>query len=339
MATWKINRLEVGEFFLYRLWRDELSAVDYSSFIGWRKHIQSLLSLNPIQYRCLTENKLVFYHCCSSLSIPTPRVYAIYDSTIDHAFNSQIIGSFDELTAFLRTHQIRDMVVKPTDGTRGQSIMALIFDADTSCFYSPDGAKVNPDDIRGTLKGYDYNNTIQTNFIIQQRLHPHPDTNMISSFCPFSYRATTLLTENCVPHIIAVYAKAAIGNNYTDNRSAKGLTCLLDKDGICIGARSIETKDTLLDYHPTSGFKLKGWKPPFFSEVCKLAIDAATKFFQVRCVAWDIIAADEGLFIIEGNNPWNKGIQEIYDRGLWQGIFREETERAIGRGPAKSPWW
>ena len=56
-------------------------------------------------------------------------------------------------------------------------------------------------------------------------------------------------------------------------------------------------------------------------------------------MAWDIIVAKQGVYVIEGNNPWNVDVQEVYDKGLWSDIFAKEAGNAIQNGPAKSPWW
>jgi hypothetical protein len=84
---------------------------------------------------------------------------------------------------------------------------------------------------------------------------------------------------------------------------------------------------------------VKGLEDPFCKEVYGLALRLANAFFLVRCMAWDIVVAKSRVHVIEGNNPWNRDIQEVYDRGLWSGVFAKEAARTIINGPPKSSWW
>lgn len=179
----------------------------------------------------------------------------------------------------------------------------------------------------------------QSTFLIQERLAPHESTLELSKYVPFSYRVLTLLDESNKPHIISVYGKSAVGNNVRDNISSGGIACLLDDTGLCYGVVDRESVSRIIDSHPTTGFILKGWKPPYYEEICELALRMSKTFFLVRCIAWDIVVAKSGVYVIEGNNPWNKNIQRVYDRGLWSGVFAEEAGRVIVNRPPKSPWW
>ncbi len=231
-------------------------------------------------------------------------------------------------------------MIKPVEGTKGQSILVLIFDKTRGEFCSVSGEPVSVNTISNVLKGYNYRETTQSSFLVQERLTPHESTLEQNKYVPFSYRVLTLLDESNTPHIIEVYAKSAVGNMDTDNRLSGGLFLLLDHAGLCYGARTSQDSGfKIIDHHPTSGFMLKGWKVPFYKEVCELALRLAKAFFMIRCVAWDIIVAKSGVYVIEGNNPWSSGIQAVYERGLWNGVFGEEAGRAIENGPSRSPWW
>ena len=76
----------------------------------------------------------------------------------------------------------------------------------------------------------------------------------------------------------------------------------------------MESGLNIIEHHPTSGLLLKGLKAPFFKEVCELAVQLSRTFYLIRCVAWDIIVAKQGVYVIEGNNPWNVDVQEVYDK-------------------------
>ena len=72
-----------------------------------------MIALNPIQYRCLTENKLFFYTYAVAFGIPTPKIYAIYDPHLPNMNGFTIIKTIDQLTDFLSQKNIRELVIKP----------------------------------------------------------------------------------------------------------------------------------------------------------------------------------------------------------------------------------
>ena len=338
-TLWYLHEMEVAEFYYYYLWREKLSEKDYKSFIGWKKHILSLTALNPIQYRCLTENKLVFYTYCKSMDVPTPEIYAIFDPNMPDIDDFPTLGTVDQLTEFVSTNDISEFVLKPVEGTRGQSILVVLFNKDKGEFQTVTGEKLGRDQIKNVLEAYNYRDSSQSGFMVQERLTPHSSTLDLSKYVPFSYRILTILDGSGQPHIIEVYGKCAVGDSDTDNWEGGGLALRLDQNGVCFGANEkgygLDPRET----HPTHGFKFIGWQAPFYKEVCEVGIKAAKAFFYVRCVAWDIIVAESGVYVIEGNNPWSVLQQEAYYRGLWQGVFGEEAGKAIKNGPVKSPWW
>lgn len=339
-TLWYLHEMEVDEFFLYRLWRSELSKERYKSFIGWKKHIKSLVALNPIQYRCLTENKHIFYAFCRSHGLPTPEILGIYDPQLPNLNGIQVVKSISELKRFFIDKGIKECVFKPAEGTRGQSVLVIRFNKKDEKFYKLSGEILNDEIVSKTLGEYNYRGTSQSTFLIQRRLKPHPSTIELSRKVPFSYRVLTILDEKNIPQIIEVYGKCAVGDIDTDNWESGGLTIRMTDEGVCYGANDkAEYRFDIMEEHPENKFLLKGWKAPSYEEVCDLGLRLAKCFHFARCVAWDIVVADDGVFVIEGNNPFSKAQQEVYDQGLWQKTFAKEAARAIDRGPLESPWW
>jgi len=57
-----------------------------------------------------------------------------------------------------------------------------------------------------------------------------------------------------------------------DNRSAGGVTLLLDDSGKCLGATWKKSGHNIIKRHPTNDFALEGWKVPFHGEIFELAM-------------------------------------------------------------------
>jgi hypothetical protein len=339
ITLWYLHEMEVAEFFYYYLWREELTEAEYRSFIGWKKHIRALISLNPLQYRCLTENKLIFFNYCTTFKVPTPEVYAVYDPNTPDIDSFPVLKNVEQLADFVDRRQIDEFILKPIEGTRGQSILILTYNKSDQKFRSLRGMEIEYEKVKKNLDNYTYRGVTQSGFMVQERLIPHQSSIVLSRYVPFSYRVLTILDQYQKPHIIEVYGKSAVGESDTDNWEGGGLSLRLDANGVCFGANNKEYRLEAMKCHPTNGFNFIGWQAPFYKEVCEIGIQAAKAFHHIRCVAWDIIVSAKGVYVIEGNNPWSVGQQEAYYQGLWQGVFGREAEKAIKLGPAKSPWW
>jgi hypothetical protein len=329
--------MEVGEFFDFRLWRPDLSHAQWSAFIGWRKHASALLSLNQLPYRCLTENKLLFYLLCQALGVPTPRVYAVVDPYRSRSAMVPTLRAAEEIPRLLSDLGESDVVIKPVNGTRGRAVWVLRYDRDHG-FSTIQGRKLSSDEFREVLH-YEFRGATERSFLIQERLVPHECTKHLNTHCPFSYRVITLVDDHGEPQILFTYAKLASEGSLSDNLHAGGLALLADRGGTCLGARGEKSYHDLLTRHPTLDFELCGWKLPFFEDVQSLAVRVASEFSLVRCVAWDIAVSRQGLMVYEGNNPFNHDIQLVYDTGLWQGLFAAEAAIALKSARQLPPWW
>lgn len=330
------HELEVDEFFIFRLWQRDLQINEYSRFIGWKKHIKALVYLNPIEYRCLTENKFIFYTYCKTMNVATPEIYALYNTNISKIKGFPVLRNLDALKGFLNSNKISDLVIKPADGTKGQSVLTLKYG--NMDFYDQDDQLLTNNELEKILSGYTYRDSHQTNFMVQQRLKPHESTLRLNDKVPFSYRVLTILNRNGEPEVVEVNGKAS-RNNVTDNYESGGMVLSVDSNGICQGGIMKAEPNKVFDKHPDNDFVLKNWKVPQYEDVCQLAKEAAAAYYFVKCIAWDIIVSSEGVFVIEGNNPWNVKQQMSNNRGLWQGTFMEESERLFKSGIPRSPWW
>jgi len=215
----------------------------------------------------------------------------------------------------------------------------LKFDREHETFSDHLDKPVVKTDLEKVLHQYNYRGSSQSNFLVQQRLTPHESSMQLSKYVPFSYRVVTVLDEKNRPEIVEVYGKAAVGESDTDNWERGGMSLRVDNKGVCQGGNYIKSRFEIVQRHPTNDFPLVNWQAPSYREVCDLALRCAGAFHYVRCIAWDIIAAKEGVFVIEGNNPFSVLQQEAYFRGLWQGTYATEATRAFREGPRKSPWW
>jgi hypothetical protein len=63
--------------------------------------------------------------------------------------------------------------------------------------------------------------------------------------------------------------------------------------------------------HPVTGRPIQGFRIPYWSEVLRLATNAALKHPQNRSIGWDIVITPEGPGLIEGNHDWCKLLWQL----------------------------
>jgi hypothetical protein len=245
-------------------------------------------------------------------------------------------STFAELQQYLREAEIEHFVLKPVNGTRGQAVFVLRYDAKKGFFDGQD-KYIDPNNLEKSLS-YSYRGKTEVGFLLQNRIFAHPLTRDMSPNCPLSYRAITLVDRRSRPHLITIFGKMATGGNCLDNTAQGGLILVGDEKGRVIDVKQKNNEGCVVTRNDMLS-QLRGWELPMYREVCELALNAALRFANVRCVGWDIAVGSEGLVIFEGNNPWSELAQVSCGRGLWTGVFRDEAAEAIAAGPQLPPWW
>jgi hypothetical protein len=142
-------------------------------------------------------------------------------------------------------------------------------------------------------------------YIVQRRIRPHPDLELLTSGALPTVRALTILNEQGRPEIVGASFRMSIGANRTvDNIHAGGLACRVSLDKGSLGTASNLGADARLGWHskhPTTGAQIEGTRLPFWEEVKAAAIRAHTAFEGRVLIGWDIAIDGEGPIIIEGN--------------------------------------
>lgn len=97
-----------------------------------------------------------------------------------------------------------------------------------------------------------------------------------------------------------------------DNGSVGGLVAKIDLDtGILSEARSLWSQ-TVHHVHPNSAAPIEGEKIPQWTELKEKMVKLAQQFPYLQFVAWDILLADEGPYIIEANTSSGVNIIQIW---------------------------
>lgn len=113
-------------------------------------------------------------------------------------------------------------------------------------------------------------------------------------------RAVTIL-KNGVPYVVQTYFRIGNDGKFVDNFNSGGMTVPIDKKTGIVMDKAIDKKKILYETHPYTGYKIKGFKFPYWDEVLEMAKDLAKKIPDMGYVGWDIALTKEGPVIIEAN--------------------------------------
>lgn len=111
------------------------------------------------------------------------------------------------------------------------------------------------------------------------------------------------------------YAVQRIGTSHTapvDNGSRGGLVAKIDiESGVLSEARTLHSLDAYA-VHPDTGALIEGMRIPVWDEMKECALGLAEKFPYLRFVAWDLLATDSGVCVIEANASSGVNIIQLW---------------------------
>jgi len=286
------------------LFNPELSTQALSKYVSQKKFKLLQLSLNPESFEALLEDKSVFYLYCAASEIPIPKLYALFfKRSPGWTHNGLWLRSQDEWEGFLRNDLPQEFVIKPARGVYGDQVLPLSRIKDK--FIDPLGKSITPDQVYrliSTNQKYDC-------FIIQERLHNHPDLIRLSDTRSLqTVRVCTFINKRGGFQIVHSHFKIITKQNVTDNfklgetgnleAQVNVDTGVLDSAvGMTHDGRGMHRADT----HPKTGALFKGFMLPMWTEICKLSEMIAFKFLPIRTVGWDIAMTPNGPVVLEGN--------------------------------------
>jgi hypothetical protein len=163
-------------------------------------------------------------------------------------------------------------------------------------------------------------------FIIQEWLKNHEDLARLSKTEALqTARIVTLVNRERGPQIIWATFKIAKGDNITDNFEGGKSGNLLARLDIATGRvlAVVGLRNGVLEsvsHGDDSAVSYVDFTVPHWKEAKELALHAATKFWPVRTIGWDIAVTKSGPVVIEGNQCWDPSVS-LFKQSL---VVREQ---------------
>lgn len=300
-----IKKKEIPYYYFKYLYRKGVP--NYLDYLSTKEivAIGKSKELHKPEYTDLLDNKFSFAQFCEKTSIKSPRIIG-YNLKSSFYFNKkkEQISSIEMLSSFFRK------VFASTN------IESLFFRP--HCDYGGKGCfKLKRDFLTYDLDSI-YDLMINDNYVYTETVKQHEEINKIHSKSLNTIRIISLITSENNIEIISAFIRFGVGDSVVDNVSSGGFFV-----GINIENGTLkETGHYLPEYgggeiykHPDSGFQFKGFKIPYFKEVCEEVIKAV-KIIPDRFIGWDVAITSQGPIIIEPNDGPHLPMSNIAYGGL-----------------------
>lgn len=169
--------------------------------------------------------------------------------------------------------------------------------------------------------------------VVESRLIQHPEMQKYSGKSVNTLRIVTIRTNDPnlgieTSKVHFVYGGMRMGGvcGYVDNLHSGGMIAAIDMETGELITDAADHANTVYEYHPASGARIKGFKIPFFAEAKQLIEEASREMDIEGYFGWDIAITENGPVVIELNNkpgygclqtpyvPLKMGMDHIFDK-------------------------
>lgn len=319
-----VGHLTVQDYFYYRLYADELySWDDKRRFLSERLHWPLTRKCADQRWWVTADDKLVAQTVLQQAGAPLPTVQAVYATNRRNHGPLRACTTADQLADFLAGDARYPLFAKPIGGIASLGAFSLNgFDASSRTLDLAGGKTLALDEFVQHMQQND-------GYILQSRLHPHPDLQAVCGDTVSTVRVIVIIEEQR-PEIIESVWKIPTGTNVADNFWRAGnMLGALDRDTGRVDRviRGYGPKLEELDDHPDSGKPLKGLVLPHWDDVQALCLDLAMVYEKLRYQSWDIAICSDGPVVVEVNAGSAFNLSQLATgRGILTDRFRAFLE-------------
>ena len=304
----RLGRFEPAEAFRLGLFKPGFDEKNLENYTSRKVTTKLQKAVNPQSWEILLKNKGLFYRYLMSCGLPVPELYAIFFKQVPGwSPDGKILAGRKDWEQFFENIRADEFIIKPCTGAFGEGFKILT--RKSGEYKDTAGNPLKTADIYELMK----KDTKSDSFIIQQRLHNHPEICRLnpSDFLQ-TVRTATFIDRSGTCRILFAYIKLISGCNITDNihggLSGNMFISINVEDGKLGQARHTPPDGKgprFFDRHAQTGIEFEKFKMPLWPEISETAKKAAFHFLPVRTIGWDIAVTAEGIKIIEGNVWWN----------------------------------
>jgi hypothetical protein len=263
------------------------------------------------EYGILCEDKLLTNALLKTYNISQPKMLFCFDNQQFFDVHNNPISPA-EVDSIINASTADKLFVKARFGSEGKGIF-IFSKANGNKFVDDqqttfDHTFFTHDERARSAEGRD-----STGFyIVQEGLVQHEDMNRIYPQAVNTFRINTECVDGTAK-ILHSLVRMGSGGEQVDNATTGGMYIKIDAETGVLGDYAYTTNRKTFEAHPDTGFVFKETRIERWPEIKKFALEAASKFREVRYLGWDVAFTKEGFSIIEMNHHPGFGIvQDCY---------------------------
>lgn len=294
------------------------SAREWRSYLRDDERTAWQEAVSPFEFRCLEENKVLFWQRCVEKGLATVPIIAVIPGGTDllHGVHPPMAPTPEAFAACLSSVPGEAFFAKPVGGGQAYGIDAFTVSEGS---IKARGSVTSVQEYFERLVRSRYN---KSGYIIQPKAEPHESLLPVmpgpgvGNLRITSIRMPSNEVELCWAHL----KLPGTGCNVTTPRHG-GLVVRVDANTGQLGPAAARTSKKpfchQIDRHPETGVAFSTMVLPMFQEALQLVRDAADAFPELPCLGWDIVFTPAGPMLLETN--WNFGMasnENSRDRGM-----------------------
>ena len=276
------------DFLYYRMQEMDVSSIE--SFMTIEELATAERQLNNDSIRHIFNSKRTFYDSF--------REFIIRDVLFGYDY------SFQDFQSFLDKHP--KTIIKPDDMYAGIGVYLLETDGEyckitaSSTSFDMKISTVLPD-YSLARDVYDFCRT--NNYMVEECITGYSSYADIAPSSLNTIRVTTYIDDVGKVDILFAVNQFGYGGSIVDNDDNYCIWGLIDLETGIITAVDIDVKTGIIyERHPDTNKEILGYKNPFFEDVKRVALQAASRYPDARLIGWDVAVRSDGrVEIIEGN--------------------------------------
>ncbi|WP_179344850.1 sugar-transfer associated ATP-grasp domain-containing protein [Winogradskyella ursingii] len=299
-------------YFKYLYRKDITNHLDYLSAAEMNLIRQSKRLHNP-ELTPIFKNKLLFSQLFEKSDISTPKLIS-YNINNEFYIGTEktIVTNEDELFKFFENRfadtNVESIFFRPHSDYGGHG-----------CF------KLTKKDLKTQISNA-LEMLLKNNYVHTEIIEQHPEINKIHASSVNTMRILTLVTSSNDVKVVYAGFRLGVGDSVVDNSSSGGFFIgtnmdkgTLDEHGFYL----IEYGGGKVYEHPDNGFKLEGFKIPFFKEACELA-KKGVELLPDGFIGWDVAITPNGPTIVEANDMPHLQSSDRASRGFLKNPYMKE---------------
>jgi hypothetical protein len=305
--------LEMAYLFLFRglppsyyhaagFWRKEIPWGDKKDHLSCREFTRRLDALNPLEYRKISQHKVVEKSLLTLLRLPTATFLGHLQAEVGRTCEGSPLRNAENLERFLKERTETTICFKEIEGWGGRSFRAV--------------EVVKEDAARLTLRPLLSRITFDTGefcakhlqlasgrgWIVEAYLEQHPVLKALNPTSLNTIRIWIIRRPGRMPDILGAIQRIGRANSLVDNVSSGGFGVPIDlEQGVLLAAVQMKPTRTTFARHPDHQAQIEGVRLPFWEEAKKLAANALLAFPEMRFSGLDIGLTPGGPVIVELN--------------------------------------